>query len=117
MNISFADISLAKSGALAVLVTEGATLRGAAADLDGKTGGTLKRAMKAAGFAGKAGSVLEVAGPRGVSASRILLVGLGKSANLSTSGMEKAGGNCSGTLRSRRRHRCRSCWTVFRARS
>ncbi|WP_339829363.1 leucyl aminopeptidase [uncultured Parvibaculum sp.] len=98
MNISFADISLAKAGALAVLVTEGATLRGAAADLDGKTGGTLKRAMKAAGFSGKAGSVLEVAGPRGIGANRILLVGLGKSASLSASGMEKAGGELFGHL-------------------
>ncbi|MDP2122953.1 MAG: leucyl aminopeptidase [Parvibaculum sp.] len=98
MNISFADISLAKSGALAVLVTEGTALRGAAADLDGKTGGALKRAMKAAGFSGKVGAMLEVMGPRGVSASRLILVGLGKSTNLSAAGLEKAGGELLGRL-------------------
>jgi len=98
MNISFADISLTKSGALAVLVTEGTALRGAAADLDGKTGGALKRAMKAAGFTGKVGAMLEVIAPRGVSASRLILVGLGKSANLSAAGMEKAGGELFGRL-------------------
>ncbi|MDO8838237.1 MAG: leucyl aminopeptidase [Parvibaculum sp.] len=98
MNISFADISLAKSGALAVLVTEGAALRGAAADLDAKTGGALKRAMKAAGFSGKVGAMLEVMGPRGVNASRLILVGLGKSADLSAAGLEKAGGELFGRL-------------------
>jgi len=98
MNISFADISLTKPGTLAVLVTEGASLRGAAADLDGKTGGVLKRAMKADGFSGKAGSVLDLVGPRGVAAGRILLIGLGKAADLTSAGMEKAGGELLGRL-------------------
>ncbi|PKQ06662.1 MAG: leucyl aminopeptidase [Alphaproteobacteria bacterium HGW-Alphaproteobacteria-11] len=98
MNISFADISLAKPGTFAVLVSEGTTLRGAAADLDGKVGGALKRAMKAAGFSGKSGSVLEIVGARGVAAGRILLVGLGKSADLSAAGMEKVGGEMIGRV-------------------
>ncbi|MBX3446900.1 MAG: leucyl aminopeptidase [Parvibaculaceae bacterium] len=98
MNIAFADISLAKPGALAVLVTEGASLRGVAADLDGKLGGALKRAMKAAGFTGKAGSVLEIVGPQGVSAGRVLLAGLGKSADVSAAGLEKAGGELVGRI-------------------
>ena len=57
MNVTFADISLARQGTLAVLVTEGASLRGVAADLDAKLGGALKRAMKAANFSGKSGTV------------------------------------------------------------
>ncbi|MEQ8267824.1 MAG: leucyl aminopeptidase [Parvibaculum sp.] len=98
MNITFADISLAKPGTLAVLVTEAAALRGVAADLDGKLGGALKRAMKAAGFTGKSGTMLELVGPQGVSASRVLLVGLGKSADLSAASLEKAGGELTGRL-------------------
>lgn len=98
MNITFADISLARPGALAVLVTEGAALRGIAADLDGKLGGALKRAMKAAGFTGKSGTVLEVVGPQGVGASRVLLAGLGKSADLSAANLEKVGGELAGRL-------------------
>ena len=98
MNIAFADISLARQGALAVLVTEGTTLRGVAAELDGKLGGALKRAMKAASFTGKAGSVLELVGPQGVSASRVLLAGLGKSGDVSAAGLEKVGGELAGRL-------------------
>tara|TARA_R110002110_G_scaffold182692_7_gene389131 strand:- start:2446 stop:3939 length:1494 start_codon:yes stop_codon:yes gene_type:complete len=98
MNTSFADISLARPGALAVLVTEGAALPAVASDLDGKLDGALKRAMKAAGFTGKSGTVLEMPGPKGVRASRVLLVGLGKSGDLSAAGFEKAAGELVGRI-------------------
>lgn len=98
MNVSFADISLTRPGALAILVTEGAALRGIAADLDGKLGGALKRAMKAAGFTGKSGTVLELMGPQGTAAGRVLLAGLGKSADLSAASLEKVGGELVGRL-------------------
>ena len=98
MNIAFADISLAKPGALALLVTEGAALRGVAADLDGKLGGALRRAVKAAGFSGKSGSVLELVGPQGTAASRILLAGLGKSGDVTAASLEKAGGELVGRI-------------------
>jgi len=98
MNVTFADISFARQGTLAVLVTEGASLRGVASDLDAKLGGALKRAMKAANFSGKSGSVLELVGPQGVSASRVLLAGLGKSGDLSAAGLEKAGGELAGRV-------------------
>ena len=96
MNVTFADISLSKQGALAILVTEGSTLRGVAAELDSKLGGALKRAMKAASFTGKAGSVLEIVGPQGTSANRVLLAGLGKSGDLTAANLEKAGGELTG---------------------
>ncbi len=96
MNVTFADISLSKQGALAILVTEGSTLRGVAAELDAKLGGALKRAMKAASFTGKAGSVLEIVGPQGASANRVLLAGLGKSGDLTAASLEKAGGELTG---------------------
>jgi len=98
MNVTFADISLTKQGALAVLVTEGTTLRGLSADLDAKLGGTLKRAMKAAGFTGKAGTVLELVGPQGLNAGLVLLAGLGKSGDLSVAALEKAGGELAGRV-------------------
>ena len=98
MNISFTDISLTKTGALAVVVTEAASLKGAAAEIDKKTDGALKRAMKVAGFTGKADSVIEVLAPKGVSASRVLLVGVGKTGDLNTATLEKAGGIIAGRL-------------------
>jgi leucyl aminopeptidase len=92
MNISFADVSLAKSVALAIAVAEGSTLAGYGAELDRKTGGAIKRAIKAAGFTGKAGTALEVIAPHGVAASRILLLGTGKAGELTANGLENAGG-------------------------
>src|SRR5690606_35552762 len=97
MNISFADVSLAKAGALALVVTEGNSLSGAAADLDRKSGGALKRAVKAADFTGKAGSVLEIVALHGVAASRVYLIGVGKAAELSISALENAGGELVGS--------------------
>ncbi|MGB5949975.1 MAG: leucyl aminopeptidase [Parvibaculum sp.] len=98
MNISFADVSLAKAGALALVVTEGNALSGAAADLDRMSGGALKRAVKAADFTGKAGSVLEIVALHGVTASRVYLIGVGKAAELSISALENAGGELVGRL-------------------
>ncbi|MDR3498550.1 MAG: leucyl aminopeptidase [Parvibaculum sp.] len=98
MNISFAEISIAKPGALALVVAEGASLSGVAAELDRKTGGALKRAMKAANFTGKSGSVLEILAPHGVAASRILLLGAGKPADANATTFENAGGELVGRL-------------------
>lgn len=98
MNIFFADISLGKSGALALVVAEGATLAGSAAELDRKTGGAIKRAMKASSFSGKSGSVLELLAPHGVAASRILLLGVGKLADISANTLETVGGELVGRL-------------------
>ena len=98
MNISFTDISLTKTGALAVLVTEAASLRGVAAEIDKKADGALRRAMKAANFTGKADSVIEILAPKGLNASRVLLVGVGKTGDLSAAALEKAGGVITGRL-------------------
>ncbi len=98
MNISFAEVSLAKPGALVLVVTEGNELKGAGAELDRKTGGALKRAIKAANFLAKSGSVLELVAPQGVAASRVLLVGVGKAADLAGPAFETAGGELVGRL-------------------
>ncbi|MBI1261541.1 MAG: leucyl aminopeptidase [Rhizobiales bacterium] len=98
MNISFSDISIAKTGALAVLVGETASPRGIAADLDKATKGALKRAMKAADFTGKPGTSLEIMGSQGIAASRVILVGMGKTGDLSLSALENAGGTLVGRL-------------------
>jgi len=98
MNISFADVSLTKPGAVALVVTEGNALTGAAGELDRKTGGALKKAVKSANFTGKAGSVLEIIAPHGVAASRILLLGVGKASDLAVQALENAGGELVGRL-------------------
>ncbi|HUD50804.1 leucyl aminopeptidase, partial [Parvibaculum sp.] len=98
MNISFADVSLTKPGAVALVVTDGNVLSGAAGELDRKTGGALKKAVKSANFTGKTGSVLEIIAPHGIAASRVLLLGVGKASDLAVQALENAGGELVGRL-------------------
>jgi leucyl aminopeptidase len=90
-EISFAKPSLPKSGALAVLVAEGG-LEGALAELDGATGGSATRAATAAAFKGRKGQTCTILAPAGTGLSRIVLVGLGKTADVTSHGIEEAGG-------------------------
>jgi leucyl aminopeptidase len=92
MNVSFADIAMPKTGALAIFVAEGKALSGAAADIDKKTTGALKRAMKAAEFKGSKGQILDLISPKGLSASRVVVLGLGKAADIDETTFENAGG-------------------------
>lgn len=98
MKISFSDIAVGKSDALAVVVTEGTTLSGTLADIDRTTGGAIKRAMKTTNFTGKSGSVLELVTPHGLAASRLLVMGTGKAADISATSLENIGGDLIGRL-------------------
>ena len=98
MNLSFADIAMPKTGALAVLVAEGKALSGAAADIDKKTAGALKRAMKAAEFKGAKGQILDLVAPKGLSASRVVVMGLGKMTAIDEHRYETVGGRLVGHL-------------------
>ena len=98
MKISFSDIAVGKSDALAVVVTEGTTLSGTLVDIDRTTGGAIKRAMKTTNFTGKSGSVLELVTPHDLAASRLLVMGAGKAADISTTSLENIGGDLIGRL-------------------
>ncbi len=98
MNVSFADITMPKSGALAVFVAEGKALTGVASDVDKKMDGALKRAIKAAGFKGAKGQRVEVLAPKGLSAARVIVMGLGAASKLNTAAFETVGGVLTGHL-------------------
>ena len=98
MKITFASPSLPDSGAIAVLVAEERKLLATAAKLDKSTGGALGRALAVSRFKGNKGEVLEVLAPQGVKNSRILLVGVGKSKEVSDLVMEEVGGAVLGHL-------------------
>jgi len=98
MNVSFADITMPKSGALAVFVAEGKTLTGTAADIDKKLDGALKRAIKAAGFKGAKGRFIELLAPKGLSVARVIVMGLGTASKLDTGAYETVGGTLTGHL-------------------
>ena len=91
MNIVFSSISLPRSGALVVTAMAGGKLCKTAQDADKKTRGALSRAIKASRFTGKSEQSLELLAPAGLTVSRIVIVGLGKAAELNAAAAEKLG--------------------------
>ena len=65
MRISFSTPVLPKSGALVLLVAEGARLEGLPAEADRRTGGQIARAMAAGNFTGKRDTTLDLVAPGG----------------------------------------------------
>jgi leucyl aminopeptidase len=90
IEIGFASAELPKSGALALLIGEDAGLTGMAASLDAALGGGLARAMAAGAFKGKRGQGATLLAP-GAGLDRVVLVGLGKPAELTAHQAEIAG--------------------------
>ncbi|UAJ09489.1 leucyl aminopeptidase [Polymorphobacter megasporae] len=87
-----ATVSADMMGALAVVAAKDAPLSGAALALDGVTGGQIARAMSAARFDGDAASVVEIFAPANSTATRVIVVGLGKAEAADAAAFEKIGG-------------------------
>ncbi len=101
LAIEFAPATLPTEGALVLLVMEGAALAGVAQAADAACGGAIGRAMAAAEFTGKKAQSCLVLAP-GAGLSRVLLVGLGKTADHTARGMEEAAGSAAASLGSER---------------
>ncbi|HTT98914.1 MAG TPA: leucyl aminopeptidase [Rhizomicrobium sp.] len=82
MQLTFAAPGPVTSGAWIVGALEGSQLTAAAARADKASGGAISRGLKVSRFTGKRGQTMDVLAPAGVNASRIVLVGLGKAADL-----------------------------------
>ncbi|HVZ68811.1 MAG TPA: leucyl aminopeptidase [Rhizomicrobium sp.] len=78
MQLSFAAPAADVSGVWVVGALEGGHLTHAALRADKAAGGVLTRALKTSRFKGKPNEILEVIAPDGLSATRLLLAGLGK---------------------------------------
>ena len=91
LDITFADAALPRSGALALLVGEGAGASGLWHAADEATGGAVSRAFAAAEFTGKEGTSCTILAP-GAGLSRIVAAGLGKEAEMSDRRCEEAAG-------------------------
>ncbi|MEX0921257.1 MAG: leucyl aminopeptidase [Rhodovibrionaceae bacterium] len=98
MRISFVTEKQPKSGAVVAGLGEGGKLPAAAKELDKAAGGALSRALSHARSPGKRGDILEVTAPGGLSNSRVLLVGLGKPAELTARNLEDLGGSLAAKL-------------------
>jgi len=79
MKVSFADMALPTSGAVVFLVEEDKGLSGLAAEADTACGGALAKACKISRFTGASGQTQEIVAPAGLSAERVLILGVGKS--------------------------------------
>jgi leucyl aminopeptidase len=98
MEIAFAAPSHQGEGTLVLGLAEGESLAGRAADANKATDGALKRALGGSRFVGKAGQILELLAPPGVTASRIILAGLGKAAKLDGAVAERVSAEVIGRL-------------------
>ncbi len=93
MKIGFVTPSLPEGGTLVVGVQAERALTPAAAEIDGKTGGWLARAMAAAPrFKGAKDEMLGLLAPPGLNLSRIVLAGLGATDKLDGLGLQRLGG-------------------------
>jgi leucyl aminopeptidase len=99
MKISFANLSLPTSGTVVALVSGTDKLTPAATALNKATGGALTRAMQVSSFKGKANQTLSILAPgSGGGIERVLLVGLGKAADINEKTLRDAGGTIYATL-------------------
>ncbi len=98
MKIAFAKPETPATGAIVVGVLEDRKLTPAAAALDKKTGGVITRALGGSRFKGRKDDLLEVVAPKGITASRLMLVGFGKLEQLEALRLEEIGGNIAAAL-------------------
>ena len=92
MKITFSQPKFPESGAIVVGVAAKRRLSPGAGDVDKRTKGALKRAMAASRFTGKANELLDLPGPAGIKADRVVLVGLGEPDRLDTLKVQAIGG-------------------------
>ena len=89
---------LAGGSALLVFVGEGLALTAGAEAVEKAGNGQLGKAMKAAGFTGKKGKILEVLAPAGLGAQRLLVAGIGDPAQADLRLFEDLGGEAAARL-------------------
>ena len=90
-DITFVKPALPRSGALVLLLAEGAALAGLAKAAEEATGGALSRGLEAAKFKGTKGQSCTLWAP-GAGLAKIVAIGLGKADALDAQGAENAGG-------------------------
>lgn len=102
MDIIFSALSIPKSGAVVIAVADHLKLSAKAQELDKKTDGAIKRALKAKGFKGNKGEALTLFSPSGLKLDAIILIGLGKEKELDALKLQQIGGKILTTLNAER---------------
>jgi leucyl aminopeptidase len=97
-TIAFAKSALPVDGTAVVLLAEGSALGADAAALDAATGGAITRAIEKSEFKAKLAGMLDIIAPASTGLDRILIVGLGKPADLRAKDWVRLGGAIQGKL-------------------
>ncbi|MBT6857282.1 MAG: leucyl aminopeptidase, partial [Rhodospirillaceae bacterium] len=92
MKISFAKPALPGTGTAVVAALAKGVLTPSAQKLDAKSGGAIKRAIRASRFEGNKGQSLNIIAPASTRLERIMVVGLGKGTDVTDLEMQKLGG-------------------------
>ena len=98
MDIEFGVLKLPQKGAVVVSVLEGGKLSESAAALDKATGGALGRAIASGRFRGKKDQLAELIAPAGGAYSRVVMMGVGKAAELDEALAQALGGRIAAHL-------------------
>ena len=83
VKVGFVPFSAAPRGVLVVFCDDALKFGAATRKALGKAADTIKRAAAANQFKGKSGSTLDIPAPEGIKAQRLIVVGAGKTAELS----------------------------------
>ena len=97
LDIAFARSTLPKSGALVLLVHEGEKPSGLWQQVDEATGGAIARALEVAEFKGGKGKSVSILAP-GANLNRVIVIGLGKPAEITDRVLNEAGGAAAAAL-------------------
>ena len=92
MNIKFSKKSLPTSDSHVIFVYADKELSASAAKIDKETDGLVSRAMDVGHFDGKFGQIIDLVAPTNLEINRVLVVGLGKEADLDLVKTQKIGG-------------------------
>jgi leucyl aminopeptidase len=98
VKVGFAAFSAAHRGVLVVFCDDALKFGEATRKALGKAADTVKRAAAANQFKGKSGSTLDIPAPDGIKADRLIVVGVGKTADIKEKDFLKFGGVTAGKL-------------------
>ena len=99
VKVGFVPFSGPSGGILVIFCGDGLEFGAATRKALGPAAGLIKRAAETNQFKGKNGAILDILAPQGLKAKRLIVVGVGKPAELKDSDFLKLGGTVAGKLR------------------
>src|SRR5476651_1506179 len=98
LKLGFGPFAAPAKGVLIVFCDDGLKFGPATTKALGSASGLVTRAAKAERFTGRSGKSLELAVPEGLKVARLVVIGIGKTADLKPNDFLKLGGSAMGRL-------------------